>query len=258
MSSASSNQLVVRDEADYEEVYPFGHKDQESPGEERNPFASSSSSTNEDMEMAEPEDISDDDEDQALRSVIDADGLREFIMLPEWTVHKFTSVIKEKHFNTFRANFQIPDYIPIRLPYVSEKCYYKEVEGVGVYEQMLKAGLRFPLSTLHRELLKYLGLSVTQIFPNAWKVFIAMEILYGAMTDGARRLMVREFLQCYRPDEIDRLRGMYSFASRSPLLKVIFETPDSNRDWKSRYFFLEGDGWMGRPGETEYMPVDTT
>ena len=191
MSSASSNQSVVRDGADYEEVYPSGHKDQESPSEERSLSTSSSSSTNEDMEMVELEDISDDDEDQPLRSVIGADGLREFIMLPEWTVHKFTSVIKEKHFNTFRANFQIPDYIPIRLPYILEKCYYKGVEGVGVYEQMLKVGLRFPLSTLHRELLKYLGLSVTQISPKAWRVFIAMEILYGAMTDGARRLTVR-------------------------------------------------------------------
>ena len=127
-----------------------------------------------------------------------------------------------------------------------------------MYKQMLKAGLRFPLSTLHRELLNYLGLSITQISPNAWRVFIAMEILYGAMTDGARRLMVREFLYCYRPDEIDRSRGMYSFASKSPLLKAIFETPNSNRDWKSRYFFLQGDKWMSRLRETEYMPVDTT
>ncbi|XP_030968662.1 uncharacterized protein LOC115989139 [Quercus lobata] len=179
-------------------------------------------------------------------------------MLPEWIVHRFTSVIRERHFSTFRTNFQIPDYIPIRLPYVSERCYYDGVEGVGVYEQVLKAGLRFPLSTLHRELLHYLGLSVTQISPNAWRVFIAMEILYGAMSNGERRLTVREFLHCYRPDEIDRSRGLYRFASRSPLLKVIFETPDSNRDWKSRYFFLEGDRWMNRPGETEYMPVDTT
>ena len=169
MSSASSNQSVVRDGAEYEEVYPSGHKDPESPGEERSPSASSSY---------------DDSEDQPLGPVIGADGLREFIMLPEWTVHKFTSVIREKHFSTFRANFQIPDYIPIRLPYVSEKCYYDGVEGVGVYEQMLKVGLRFPLSILHRELLKYLGMSVNQISPNAWRVFIAMEILYGAMTDG--------------------------------------------------------------------------
>ena len=204
MSSASSNQSVIRDGANYEKVHPSDHKDEESPCEERSPSAFSSSLTNEDMEMAEPEDISNDGEDQPLKSFIGADGLREFIILPEWTMHDFTSVIKEKHFNTFRANFQIPDNIPIRLPYVSEKCYYKGVEGVGVYKQMLKAGLRFPLSTLHRELLKYLGLSVTQISSNAWRVFIAMEILYGAMTNDARRLTVHEFIHCYRPDEIDR------------------------------------------------------
>ena len=222
MSSASSNQSMVRDGTEYEEVYPFCHKDQESHGEERSPSASSSSSINEDMEMAEVEKSSDDGEDLPSKPVDCADGLRKFIMLPEWTVHKFSSVIKEKHFNTFRVNFQIPDYIPIRLPYVSEKCYYDGVEGVGVYEQMLKAGLRFPLSRLHRELLKYLGLSITQISPNAWRVFIAMEILYGAMTDGARKLTVREFLHCDHLDEIDRSREMYSFTSMSPLLKVIF------------------------------------
>ena len=121
---------------------------------------------------------------------------------------------------------------------------------------MLKARLRFPLSSLHRELLKYLGFSVNQISPNAWRVFIAMEILYGAWSDKARRLTVREFLHCYCPDEIDKSRGIYSFVPRSSLLKVIYETPDSNRDWKSRYFFLKGDGWMCRSGDTDHMPVE--
>ena len=63
MYSVSSNQLVVRDGVDYEEVYSSGHKDQESPGEDRNPSASSSSSTNEDMEMVEQEKASDDGEE---------------------------------------------------------------------------------------------------------------------------------------------------------------------------------------------------
>ena len=148
--------------------------------------------------------------------------------------------------------------IPICLPSKPEKCYYDGVKGVGVYEQMLKAGLRFLLSTLHRELLKCLGLSINQVSPNAWRIFIAMEILYGAMRDGAKSLTVREFLHCYRPDEIDKFRGVYSFVSRSPLLKVIYETPDLNRDCKSHYFFLEGDGWMCHLGDTEHMPVDTT
>ena len=127
-----------------------------------------------------------------------------------------------------------------------------------MYEQVLKAGLRFPLNSLLRELLKYLGLSVSQISSNAWRVFIAMEVLYGAMLNGARLLTVREFLHYYCPDEIDKSKGMYSFVLRKSVLKVIYETPDSNRDWKSRYFFLEGDGWMCHPGETDYMPVDKT
>ena len=114
------------------------------------------------------------------------------------------------------------------------------MEGVGIYEQMLKAGLRFLLNAFHRELLKCLGLSINQISSNAWRIFIAMKILYGTMSDGARSLTVREFFHCYRPDEIDKSRGVYSFVLRSSLLKVIYETSDSNRDWKSRYFFLEG------------------
>ena len=88
-------------------------------------------------------------------------------MLPEWTVNDFRSTIKEKHFNTLRTNYQIPNNIPIRIPYKSKKCYYEGVEGVEVYEQMLKAGLRFPLNSLHRKLLKYLGLSMNQVSPNA-------------------------------------------------------------------------------------------
>ena len=210
MSSASSNQSVVRDGADYEEVYSSGHKDQESPSKETSLSTSSLSSTNEDMEMADPEEGSDDGEEQPIKSIVSVDGLREFIVLSEWTVNDFNCTIKEKHFSTLRANYQIPNNIPICLPYKSKKCYYEGIEGVGVYDQMLKAGLRFPLSSIHRELLKYLGMSINQVSPNAWRVFIAMEVLYGAMSNGARRLSVREFLHCYRPDEIDKSRGIYS------------------------------------------------
>ena len=70
MYSASCNQSMVRDGADYEEVYPSGHKDQKSPSEERSPSTSSPSSTNDDMEMAEPEEGSDDGEEQPIKSVV--------------------------------------------------------------------------------------------------------------------------------------------------------------------------------------------
>ena len=62
MSSASSNRSFVRDGAGYEEVYPSSYKD---PGDlsERSLSASSSSSKNEDMEVAKPEEGSIDGED---------------------------------------------------------------------------------------------------------------------------------------------------------------------------------------------------
>ena len=238
-------------------MYPSGYRDPEDLSK-RSPSANSLSSKNEDIELAEPEEGSDDGEEQRIKSVVGTDKLREFVMLPEWMVNYFTSTIKEAHFKTLRANYQIPDYIPICLPYKLEKCYYEGVDDVGVYEQVLKVGLRFPLNSLHHELLKYLGLSVSQISLNAWRVFIAMEDLYGAMSNGAKLLTVQEFLHYYRPNEIDKSKGMYSFIPRKSVLKVIYETPNSNRDWKSRYFFLEGDGWMCHSGETDFMPVDKT
>ena len=133
MSSASSNQSFVRDGAGYEELYSSGYRDPDDLSE-RSPSASSPSSKNKDMEMAEPEEGSDDDEEQRIKSVVGTNGLREFIMLPKWTVNAFISTIKEAHFKTLRANYQIPDYIPIRLPYKSEKCYYEGVDDIGVYE----------------------------------------------------------------------------------------------------------------------------
>ena len=211
------------------------------------------------MEGPEDDFIQDlDDTGSPIQSVVGPDGLRKFIMLPIWTVNDFTSIIKESHFKTLRDKYQIPVNIPLRLPYKSEKCYNDGIEGVGVYEQTLKAGLRFPLSSLHHQLLQHLGLSINQISLNAWRVFLGVEVLYGAMSDDARRLTVREFLHCYRPDEIAQSKGMYRFVPRSPLLRLMCETLDSNRNQKSRYFFMEGDKWMCCPGDNEFMSVDTT
>ena len=37
-----------------------------------------------------------------------------------------------------------------------------------------------------------------------------MEVLYGTVSNGARRLTVQEFLHCYHPDEIAQSKGMYT------------------------------------------------
>ena len=164
MSSASSNQSFVRDGAGYDEVYLSGHKDPDNPSEERS--LSASSSRDEDSEMERSKGDSSDGligAEPPIQFVIGPDGLRKFILLPLWMVNDFISKIKESYFKTLRDMYQIPVCIPMRLPYKLEKCYYEGLEDVGIYKQMLKVGLRFPLSTLHRRLLQYLRLSVNQI-----------------------------------------------------------------------------------------------
>ena len=108
-------------------------------------------SNDEDIVNAEP----------PAQSVIGPDGLRQFILLLLWTMNDFRSTIMQKHFDTLKEKYQIPINIPIHLPYKSKKCYYKGVDDIEVYEQIFKAGLRFPLSVLHHRLLQYLGLAIT-------------------------------------------------------------------------------------------------
>jgi len=40
-----------------------------------------------------------------IQSVIRPNGLREFIILPLWTMNDFRSTIKEKHFNTLKEKY---------------------------------------------------------------------------------------------------------------------------------------------------------
>ena len=56
MSSASSNHSFVHDGAGYNEVYPSGHKDHDSPSEERSSSASSPSLRDEGLEKGGLED----------------------------------------------------------------------------------------------------------------------------------------------------------------------------------------------------------
>ena len=63
---------------------------------------------------------------------------------------------------------------------------------------------------------------------NTWRVFLGAEVLYGVMTNAARRMMVEEFFHCYHPSEIIQLRGMYCFMLRNSLLRLVSDTPNSN------------------------------
>ena len=123
-----------------------------------------------------------------------------------------------------------------------------------MYDAMFAAGLRLPLKALHHHLADFLGLSISQITLKAWRIFISAEILWGHLSEGNRQLSLDEFFFCYRPQHIISSKGTYHFADREKGLRLVSNMPDSNRNWKSRYFFVKGVDWMCHQEEWETMP----
>ena len=116
-----------------------------------------------------------------------------FILPKEWTVNDFLPTMSKKIFTNLRAHFQIPDNIPIHLLGKFEKCYTRKTADVGMYDAMFATGLRLPLTALHHQLANFLGLSISQIAPNTWRIFIGAEILWGRLSGGNRQLTLDEF-----------------------------------------------------------------
>jgi len=177
-----------------------------------------------------------------------------FILPEDWAVNKFFPMMSDKVFRELRTRYQIPDHIPIRLPRENGRCYLGRTADVGMYDAMFAAGLRLPLTAIHHQLADFLGLSVTQIALNAWRTFIGAEILWGRLSGGNRQLTLDEFFYCYRPHHIASSKGTYHFNAREKSLRLVSDMSDSNRNWKSRYFFVEGTDWVYRQEEWAMLP----
>ena len=145
-----------------------------------------------------------------------------------------------KIFKKLRDRYQILENIPIYLPRKFEKCYAGKSTDIGMYDTMFATGLRLPLIELHCQLANFLGLSVSQITPNAWRIFIRAIVLWGRLSGENRWLTLNEFFRCYRPQHISSSQGIYHFAARKMLLRLVSDMPDFNKNRKRRYFFVQG------------------
>ena len=177
-----------------------------------------------------------------------------FILPKIWTINDFLPTMTAKIFQDLRDRYQIPDHIPIRLHVKFKKCCLGKTTDFGMYDAILAVGLRLPLTALHRQLANFLGLSVSQIASNAWRIFIGVEILWGRLNGQNRQLMLDEFFWCYRPQHIISSQGIYHFATRKKALRLVLDMPDSNKNWKGKYFFVKGMDQVCRLEEWDTMP----
>ena len=169
---------------------------------------------------------------------VDSCNTKPFILPSIWTIENFYPTMTRKFFNTLHDRHQILDNIPLHLLGKFKKCYSRKMASMGMYDAMYTAGLRLPLMELYRQLANYLSLSISQITPNAQRIFIGAEVIWGQSSGGNCQLMLNESFYCYKPQQISLSKGIYHFLSKKSSLKLVFDMPNSNRNWKNRYFFI--------------------
>ena len=275
-SDTSSEKSSVREGAGYDETFGSGDESEGfSPSSEREKLAQTPNGDDEsyaerseevegvdeagiegsgtDGDDNSDEEDDDDDEESCEGTSTGPGDNRPFILPKEWAVNRFLPLMSDKIFKELRTQYQILKHIPI-LPRENERCYLRRTADIGMYDTMFVAGLGLPMTTLHRQLDDFLGLFVSQIAPNAWRTFIGAEILWESLSGGNHQLTLDEFFYCYRPHHITSSKGTYHFTVREKDLKLVSDMPDSNRNWKSRYFFVEGTDWVCRQEEWATMP----
>ena len=99
-------------------------------------------------------------------------------------MNDFLSKMFDNVFGRFRPQFQIPEDIPLRKLGKKENRYSGRIADIGFYEPVFIPSLRLPLTELRQQLVDYLSVSVSQIYPNVWRIFIGAKVLPGQMSGG--------------------------------------------------------------------------
>ena len=169
-SDASCEEPSIREGVGYDEAFGSGDESEDfSPSSKRETSARSPNSDEsyteggkDEVEEEREEDESDGDDVDVDRDDSDGDegssggtsegpgDNRPFILPEDSAVNKFLPRMSDKVFRELRAHYQILDHIPIRLPREDERCYSGRTADVGMYDAMFAAGLRLPLTALHR------------------------------------------------------------------------------------------------------------
>jgi hypothetical protein len=106
-----------------------------------------------------------------------------------------------------------------------------------VYEDMFKAGFRFPFPRIVRELLHYLQIALHQLTPNAWKIFFACVILWPKVLGEGKNLSIREFLKKYKLAEVSSAEYIFNFQDRHSTKFIRLTSRSNNKVWRKRFFF---------------------
>lgn len=79
------------------------------------------------------------------------------------------------------------------------------------------------------------------------------KVLWDQMSGGHRGFSLDKFLYCYKPQQIFASQEFYNFMRYKASLELVYDMPDSNHNWKNKYFFVQGSNWVCIPNKWEII-----
>ena len=146
----------------------------------------------------------------------------------------FGSVMTIADLNTLRSSCFVHDEFRMALAHPQERVHNPPIGGIGIYEETLKAVLRFSLHPFVVKLVGRFALSLAQIVPNSWRYivgFLSLCSLHG------RRPTISLFQAFFSLKRHPSSGGWWYFSLRSNR-KLVLSVPFSIHGWKEHFFFI--------------------
>jgi len=141
----------------------------------------------------------------------------------------------------FRDRFQFPKGVRVRLPCEREKAYHFSPGEVCFYEVAFLCDLRFPVHPFIMELLSHFNMAPRQFMLNSRRIVVSCMEIWMIVTKGDM-IRLDEFVHLYHLKHSKEYR-YYKLMPWVRKARIVTDLPSSFRYWKSRFFFVSGDGW---------------
>ncbi|RWR92057.1 hypothetical protein CKAN_02124900 [Cinnamomum micranthum f. kanehirae] len=147
-------------------------------------------------------------------------------------------------------SYNIPPTVLCRRSEPDEPACDDSSGDLAIYEEMLEAGLRFPMPSPICSILRYFSLTPGRLAPNGWRVLLGFLALWRRIHNEDASTV--EFDAAYSLTESPAPnRGWYYLTSRGG--KLLTSLRSNCHSWKSHFFFVGGE-WAS---ETDRALVPT-
>lgn len=158
----------------------------------------------------------------------------------EVEIGKIGSTIKGARLEELRHEFHIPAAFGLRIPLKDEQVNSVQNGEICVFEEYLKAGLRFPIHPFIEEVFEAFGLLPCRLTPNSFRHLIGFLVV-------CREKKIQPSLNLFRAAfSVNNVFGDKWFLYFMPRngCKLLSHMPPNIKNWKDKYFFVSSDsGW---------------